>query len=158
MKLANIWRIKIPEGRRFTRRQNNFLVYSRLDYWLITNLKSEYLTLYSIWPQLIKWQLWIWIQEKRGPGMWKFSCSLLEDQECINIAKVKNIIETNKEEERVRIIDNGLAWDFVKCISEEKPLYNLYNRKRALEREIILRSKTWHYNTNPKDRYRSNRY
>ena len=137
--LVDIWRVKNPDTLRFTRRQNNPIVYTRLDYWLITDFlmfKVENVNIcHSIHSDhsLIKLQIRLWPQVKRGPGMWKFNCSLLHDQEYINV--IKELIKSYKEDNWSEMADKGLAWDFLKCkIRGESVAYSVKKKKEQKKR------------------------
>ena len=90
--LVDSWREQHPHEMQFTWRNSSGKIKCRLDFWLISKrllsrvAKTDICAYYdsdhspvtiSIKPEDI--------QEKRGPGYWKFNNSLLEDEEFVTL-------------------------------------------------------------------------
>ena len=41
--VVDIWRVRNPHARQYTRRQNNPLIQSRLDFWLVSNNMHDFI-------------------------------------------------------------------------------------------------------------------
>ena len=89
--LVDIWRLRNPDKKRYTWKQNKPLVQRRLDYWLIsddfqddvdnTGIISAIKTDHSA----IVLQVNSVERQPTGPSYWKFNSSLLDDPEYINL-------------------------------------------------------------------------
>ena len=95
--LCDPWRIRYPGKKYFTWRQPNPFKQGRLDFFLISSEllslvhKSEILSGYRTDHSLISLILNL-NNIKRGPGIWKFNNSLLQDEQFVS-----KIIKTIKE-------------------------------------------------------------
>ena len=99
--MIDIWRVKNPDTRRYTWRRHFPLTQSRLDCWIIpqelvyavesTDIKASIKTDHSI----ITMQLSLSSNSKRGPGMWKFNNSLLQDIQYVT--EIKELIRQLKK-------------------------------------------------------------
>ena len=92
--LIDIWRIRKPSMKSYTWSEKSPCVFCRLDYWLISNNLQDFVQSTNISPAIrtdhAAIDLSIGDIEKgdNGPGFWKFNCSLLDDENCVN--EVKN--------------------------------------------------------------------
>ena len=151
--LTDIWRVRNPDKRYFTRRQNSKkgIVQSRLDYWLIStgiaylikevNIKPSYGSDHSILTMEMK----IINTDKRGRGYWKFSNSLLTDIEYVNI--IKQTI--NKLKNEVKMDNKNMLWEYLKCqMRTDTIIYAISKSKQErkhfeeLEKKIDIYEKT----------------
>ena len=89
--LVDIWRYNNPNTCKFTWRQPNPLVQCRLDYFLISNSLIENIDNADIFPGLrtdhsaISLDVDIQKDPPRGPGLWKFNNSYLDEDDYINM-------------------------------------------------------------------------
>ena len=89
--LVDIWRVKNPEKKSFTWNQNSLMIFSRLDYWLISNALHDLVKITDIIPAIrtghsaITLELLNTLADVKGPGVWKMNCSLLDDEEYVNV-------------------------------------------------------------------------
>ena len=92
--LVDPWRLQHPTLRRYTWRQPTPLKQSRLDFFLISEELTTFLSSSNIVPgyrtdhSLISLDLDL-SSIKRGKGFWKFNNSLLKDSEYIKCIKDK---------------------------------------------------------------------
>ena len=99
--LLDIWREIHPEMRRYTWRRNTPLQQSRLDFFLISDLLSTYVTEADIKPgyrtfhSMITLTLTLGKLETRNKLLWKFNHSLLKDKLFANeiIDVIRTVIE-----------------------------------------------------------------
>ena len=100
--LLDIWREIHPEMRRYTWRRNTPLQQSRLDFFLISDLLSTYVTEADIKPgyrtdhSMITLTLTLGKLETRNKLLWKFNNSLLKDKLFAN--EINDVIRTVIEE------------------------------------------------------------
>jgi len=115
--LVDIWRKQHLEDKQFTfhcKIRNEF-VFSRLDFFLVSFGLSNLVESSNICPSiltdhsLIKLNI-ILQSNKRGPGFWKFNCSLLHDVPYVNMIK-KTITDTVEIEQGH---NSGLLWETIK--------------------------------------------
>jgi hypothetical protein len=102
--LTDIWRVKNPNTKRFTWRQNNPFISSRLYYWLISKDFCGFITKADILPTISSDHAPIIMkirtfENKPGRGLWKLNNSYLNDD--LYIREVKAIITDLKEEEPI---------------------------------------------------------
>ena len=85
--MSDIWRINNPSTKRFTWRQNNPIIQSRLDYFFISSSIMQNVKDCDIKPSiktdhsLLSLSLSINLNDKRGPGFWKFNSSIVKDED-----------------------------------------------------------------------------
>ena len=85
--LADIFRVRHPEKRRFSFRQNTPRLQGRLDFFLISNIMQESVQKVEIIASLqsdhspIVLSINCLDENKRGPNYWKFNSSLLKEPE-----------------------------------------------------------------------------
>ena len=114
--LNDIWRIKNPNHKRFTWRQTNPLIQCRLDFWLISDSLYDTVNNTDIIPSVrsdhsaIILNLSQLDKIERGPGLWKFNNSLLEDATYIN--ELKNKITKWKQNNHMD--DKQVQWEYFK--------------------------------------------
>ena len=95
--LLDIWREIHSEMRRYTWRRNTPLQQSRLDFFLISDLLSAYVTEADIKPgSMITLILTLGKLETRNKLSWKFNNSLLKDKLFANV--INDVIRTVIEE------------------------------------------------------------
>ena len=115
--LVDIWRIKNPTKKSFTWGQNSPMVFSRLDYWLISNSLYDSVTGTDIVPAIktdhsgILLEFCNNVNDIKGPGYWKMNCSLLEDDDYSNDITVK--IPVWLAEGYKELSDNRNIWDWI---------------------------------------------
>ena len=142
--LVDIWRKQHPDECHFTfhsKFRNQFL-FSRLDYFVISFGLSNLIETSDICPSiltdhsLIKIKLCI-ESNPRGPGIWKFNCSLLSDQDYVQ--KVKHAIaETILIEEGV---NPDLLWETIKLRIRTDSIQYSSRKKRCNNNALLALNK-----------------
>jgi len=130
--LHDIWRIKNPTMRSYTWSQSEPQIFSRLDYWLISNSLTDNVCTVDIIPSIKTDHLAITLEFQdvedrvRGPGVWKLNCSILSDEEYVE--RINALIPTWVEEGKKDLNDPRSVWDWVK--------YNIkkYSRKYSMNK------------------------
>ena len=141
--LIDIWRTLNPTTKRYTWRQKNPLIQSRLDYFLISLNLSYNIDKCDIKPaiktdhSLIRISLSLNNCAQRGPGLWKFNSALLKDE--VYLDYIKEVIEDLKIQNQ-DITDKGLLWDYIKSEIRERTI--TYSKtqskiKRECENELL---------------------
>ena len=83
--LVDIWRIRNPNSKKFSWRQKSPIIQRRLDYWLISDLlqddvaKVDIVTAIRTDHHAITLEIDSLNDQQRGPSLWKFNNSLLDD-------------------------------------------------------------------------------
>ena len=135
--LVDIWRIRHPNVKRFTRRERSVkgLVQSRLDFWLISQHLENAVKKTDIIPgrrsdhSLVRLELELLNVDRRGKGLWKFNSSLLKDE---NYLKTINELLQVCSEKYQNTQDKRLVWDTIKCeIRTETIRYAIMKSKRG---------------------------
>ena len=94
--LIDIWRKLFPFRKQYTWRQLTLNIFSRLDYWLVTDLLSSYVKTTEIKPVPFCDHCAITLRlmssnTPRGSGIWKINNSLMKDDEYKD--NIKNVIK-----------------------------------------------------------------
>ena len=118
--LVDIWRIRNPQKKRYTRRENcrNGIVHSRLDYFFVSRQLEYIIFNVDIKPSIKSDHSFLTIDikfseiQKRGKGLWKMNVKYLSDSDFVE--RIKNCIQKAKEDS-VNICDKHKVWDFIKC-------------------------------------------
>ena len=138
--LVDIWRLRNPDKKCYTWKQNKPLVQCRLDYWLISDDFQDDVDNTGIISAIKTDHAAIVLQvnsvEKQptGPSYWKFNSSLLKDPEYINLINDNVpswLVEFND------VLDKGLLWDLIKYKIRQVSMK--YSKTKARER----RSRLW---------------
>ena len=133
--LVDIWRLRNPDKKRYTWKQNKPLVQRRLDYWLISDDFQDDVDSTGIISAIKTDHAAIVLQvnsvemQPTGPSYWKFNSSLLEDPEYINLIKDNVpswLVEFNE------VLDKGLLWDLIKYKIRQVTMK--YGKTKAKER------------------------
>ena len=148
--MCDIWRIRNPNVKRFTFRQNHVsgFVERRLDFFLISNIlqesviKTDVLASFCTDHSPIFFSLQLKDMPTRGKGFWKFKNSLTSNDDYVE--KMKNqISETIRMLDQDKITDKHLRWEFLKyeirkfTINFSKKLVKEENKDRNfLEKEL----------------------
>ena len=130
--LHDIWRIKNPTTRSYTWSQSEPQIFSRLDYWLISNSLADNVCSVDIIPSIKTDHSAILIEfqgvdaKAKGPGIWKLNCSLLSDETYVE--KINSLIPKWVQEGENDLEDPRSVWDWVK--------YNIkkYSRKYSVDK------------------------
>ena len=137
--LVDIWRLRNPDKKRYTWKQNKPLVQRRLDYWLISDDFQDDVDSTGIISAIKTDHAAIVLQvnsvemQPTGPSYWKFNSSLLEDPEYINLIKDNVpswLVEFNE------VLDKGLLWDLIKYKIRQVTMK--YSKTKAKERRSRL--------------------
>lgn len=105
----DIWRIKNPTTRSYTWSQSEPLIFSSLDYWLTSNSLSDNVSSVCIIPSIKTDHSAIVIEfqdlgdKAKGPGIWKFNCSLLSDK--LYVDQMNSLIPTWIQEGKKNLND-----------------------------------------------------
>ena len=116
--LHDIWRIKNPTTRSYTWSQSEPPIFSRLDYWLISNSLADNVCSVDIIPSIKTDHSAILIEfqgvdaKAKGPGIWKLNCSLLSDETYVE--KINSLIPKWVQEGEIDLEDPRSVWDWVK--------------------------------------------
>ena len=116
--MHDIWRVKNPTKRSYTWSQSNPLIFSTLDYWLISNSLSDNVCHVDMISAIKTDQSAIVIElqdvedKVKGPGFWKLNCSLLNDKEYVN--ELNLLLPTWIQEGKQDLGDPRSIWDWVK--------------------------------------------
>ena len=146
LNLVDIWRIRNPNTKTFTRRENSKsgLIQSRLDYFLISNSLSYLITNTEIKPGLMSDHSLVGLvlemsgTSSRGRGYWKFNNTLLMDLDYIDLIKLT--IDNIKKE--ANMTDKCLLWEHIKCqIRTETVRFSIRKAKNQNKLIKILTSK-----------------
>ena len=145
--LCDIFRIRHPTHKRFTFRTINGNIHRRLDHFLISNIIQESVKSVSVLPSVRSDHSPILLifknfdQFTKGPGLWKFNNSLLQNEEfCIQLNEnIDKVIEDFED-----IADHQLKWELLKfkircfAIKFSKKLAK-EKRKRKLTLENVIK-------------------
>ena len=116
--LHDIWRVKNPTKRSYTWSQSSPLIFSRLDYRLISNslsdnvCKVDMISAIKTDHSAIVIELQDVEHQVKGPGFWKLNCSLLNDTEYVN--ELNLLLPTWIQEGKQDLGDPRSVWDWVK--------------------------------------------
>ena len=144
--LVDVFRKQNPTKKTFTYLSKALKLSSRIDYFLVaqllTNQVSQSDTIVSIAPDhnAVKLQLTI-PQGKRGPGLWKFNNSLLEDEDYIELIKANFPVIREKY---LGIGNERLKWELLKMEIRDITISFSKNKAKLLrkrEQEIQNRLK-----------------
>ena len=144
--LNDSWRIKYPNEKRYTWRQKSPLIQCRLDYWLISDVLFDNIAKIDTIPSIQTDHSAITLQLNhidpgvRGPGLWKFNTSLLNNDDFKEQMKTK-LAEWHASYD---LEDTRIKWEIMKyeirkfCISYSKSLKRRKNDlNKALKRELM---------------------
>ena len=134
--LIDIWRIRNPKLKRFSWSQKTPMIQRRLDYWLISNNIQEKVDIIpAIRSDHSDITLYINGIENStyGPSFWKFSGSLSEDEEYVDL--IRNKIGDWVDESR-EIKDPRVTWDYFKYKMRYETIG--YSKKKAKQRRSEL--------------------
>ena len=142
--LHDIWRVKNPTIHSFTWSQSNPLVFSRLDYWLISNSLSVNVYNVDIISAMktdhsattIEFQD---VDDKvEGPGFWKLNCSLLNDKQYVD--EINCLLPSWLQEGKQKLSDPLSVRDWMK--------YNVkkYSRQYSTSKSKQRKAEKWQLN------------
>ena len=142
--LHDIWRVKNPTIRSFTWSQSNPLVFSRLDYWLISNSLSDNVSNVDMISAIKTDHSAITIEfqdvddKVKGPGFWKLNCSLLNDKQYVD--EINCLLPSWLQEGKRELNDPRSVWDWVK--------YNVkkYSRQYSMTKSQQRKAEEWQLN------------
>ena len=148
----DVWRIKHPSQKSFTRSQKSPFIFCRLDYWLISDSLYDMVGNVDIVPAIktdhsaIILQLHKIEEGVKGPGFWKMNTSILNDAAYIDEVKKKVLLW---REEAKEVSDKRVTWDWIKY---NVHLFSIdYSKKRAKakrEEEERMQKKYQHAQAN----------
>jgi len=130
--LVDVWRTYNPTTKRFTWRQNNPLIQSRLDYFFISLNLMQNIENCDIKPSIktdhsmLILRMTLHKNTQRGPGFWKFNSSLLKD--IVYIDYMKEIISQLKDD-YIHLDNKGLKWDYIKSEIRQRTI--TYSKTQA---------------------------
>jgi hypothetical protein len=142
--LIDIWRKQHNDEAQFTYhcKTRNEYIFTRLDYFLVSfgisnliqtsSINSSILTDHS----LIKIKLEL-VNNKRGPGFWKFNCSLLHDTDYVSKIKL-SITETVQIEQEQ---NPGLLWEAIKLRIRTDTIQYSSRKKRSKKNTLTALEK-----------------
>jgi len=141
LNLCDIWRDKNSDKFGFTWHCKKSKIFSRLDYWFISDHLANNVNKTDILPtinsdhSIIKLSVKL-STPKRGPSYWKFNSSLLKDKEFVN--KLKAVIETSSKKHFHT--NKNLMWELVKMeIRSATISYCKYkSKKERINKETLI--------------------
>ena len=125
------------------------MVFCRLDYWLISNSLQDFAKSTNIIPAIKTDHAAIDLvlsdigNEAKGPGFWKFNCSLLNDDNYIN--ELNCNVPKWRVEGGNELSDKRAVWDWIKysirahAISYSKLKLNKDKLKKCTCKMIMIR-------------------
>ena len=139
--LIDIWRLKHPNAKRFTRREKTRYGFkqSRIDYFLISChleflvVSTEILPSIKSDHSLLKLSLTANKDQTRGRGLWKFNGSLLNDNDYVDL--VKDTINQSLEDSK-NLANKELTWDFIKCCIRTKTISFSIKKKKQKTKHL----------------------
>jgi len=134
--LQDIWRVKNPDRKRYTWRQNRPRIQCRLDYWIISDQLHDSVDNVDILPSIRSDHSAIYLKlkttegDQRGKGYWKLNVSLLQEEDY-----VKGMVENFAKwmEEYIEIKDKRVKWEIMKY--NIRKFSRKYSKKKAEERK-----------------------
>jgi hypothetical protein len=138
--LTDIWRIRNPNDKRFTWRQNNPIIQRRLDFWLISNALQEDIENVDVIPAIKTDHSAIVLvidgidKQSRGRSFWKFNSSLLGDEQYMDLIKGS---VTSWLNEFTEIVDPRALWDILKYKIRQITISS-YGKRKAKDRKKKL--------------------
>ena len=160
LSLDDIWRIRNPTIKAYTWSQSAPLVFCRLDYWLISHHLQDSVKHVDIQGSIKSDHSAIFLEFEsiknsvKGPGFWKLSTSLLEDENFID--KLKDKISEVRSTFANVMEDKRLYWEWLKYNIRDFSI--TFSKMRAKERkntEVELENQLKHstevLNKNPTD-------
>ena len=135
--LLDIWRVKNSEKKSFTWSQNSLMIFCSLDYWLISNALHDLVKVINIIPAIrtdhsaISLEFVNTLDDVKGPGAWKMNCSLLDDEEYVNV--ITESIPIWLAQGHKELSDYRCVWDWLKY--NERAYTIQYSKKKARERQ-----------------------
>ena len=142
--LHDIWRIKNPTVCSFTWSQSNPLIFSRLDYWLISNSLSDNVYNVDIISAIKTDHSAITIEfqdvddKVKDPGLWKFNCSLLNDKQYVN--ETNCLLLSWLQEGKQDLSGQHSVWDWVKYKVKK------YSRQYSMNKIKKIKAEEWQIN------------
>lgn len=161
--LIDIWRKQHPNECQFTfhSKVRNQFIFSRLDYFIISFGLSNLVESSHICPSILTDHSLIKIKiclenNPRGPGFWKFNCSLLSDQDYVQIVK-HAIRETVAIEDG---INPDLLWETIKLRIRTDTIQYSSRKKRCNNNALLALNKRltrleYEFQQNPNDEDRN---
>ncbi len=150
--LIDIWRQQHPDTFQYTWKQSKPRVFCRLDFFLVSFGMVNRIQSSKIIPgfksdhSFVKIKI-VTSQHERGPGFWKFNCSLLKDKDYCN--NVNRWIHETREEynnntcpklvlevAKMKVRGETIKYASAKKKNRENTIKILEKRIEALEREI----------------------
>lgn len=156
--VIDIWRIQHLDTRQFTwRRRNPYPIHCRLDMFLVSDSIQCCIVRSSIVPGYRSDHSLVIInctfsEIDRGPGYWKLNCSLLQDQEYLNM--IKNIIKECTSQFEDENLTPDLFWEMLKMEFRRNSINYSARKKRehlAEQQTIETEINNLEQNTNKTD-------
>ena len=116
LNLCDIFRVRLPDKRRFTYRSKNPLLQRRFDYLFISNELQYNVFSIDILPSVnsdhsaVYLRLGALDEINRGPSYWQFNNSLINDTRFFN--EMSDFIEKCKSYDLTQFTDPLLKWKF----------------------------------------------
>jgi len=134
--LVDIWRVKNPEIKSFTWCQSSPQIFSRVDYWFISNNLPAWIKSTDIIPALRTDHSAIMLVEednglkhKKGQGYWKMNCTILDDS--FYNDEISNLLPKWVGEGRKELSDNRSIWEWTKFNVRDHTIQFLMKRARS---------------------------
>jgi exonuclease III len=130
--LIDIWRVRNPNARCYTWRQNSPLIQSRLDYWFASDALQDFISDTQICPAIntdhsaVSLKLSSNHDYAKGPSYWKFNNSLYDDVQYCN-ELTDQFVKWAKMYSDIK--DARIIWDLFKF--EIRIFTQSYSKKKA---------------------------
>ena len=141
-RLIDVWLCKNPTERQFTWFNSNMTIGSRLDKYFISKQLLSQVCNCQIFPcffsdhDFVSLRLNLHEYYSHGPGMWRLSTSLLEDE--IYCKKITELINDHKDYEEAFSSKKDM-WEFLKAsIKEESIAYSKAKHKQMFHERTVL--------------------
>ena len=139
LNLHDIWRLKNPLTKRYTFRQRNPLIQSRLDYFLISHCsldmveETHILASFCSDHSCISLHLSSLPKQDRGSGYWKFNASLIKDDIYVN--NLNQLLE-EWDNEYNYMLDKRIKWEMIKYKVRKHTIDYCKEKRRNQNQEI----------------------
>ena len=134
--LCDIFRVRNPDVKRFTRRNKNPFIQRRLDYLILSEGLQDSIEIMDIIPSVqsdhsvLKLKISHINERTRGPSSWKFNNSLVHDSNFVEQIKLKI---PSFYQESLELADARGRWEYMKYKMREFSI--TFSKQKAYQRK-----------------------